>query len=287
MNIENYLQTHYSPDTSKAYKREIEIYLSNYPTAEKANYAALTNYIGLLRKRYNKASTIARIVSSLKVYYNYLCFCGIRNDNPTKAIKLRDKKSRDIQLQDLFTAEELEILLNRKERYTNLDYRNKVLSSLLIYQALHPGEIENLLVENIDLNTGSIYIKPTFKTNSRTLQLKPNQILLFNSYINEIRFKLLNGNASNSLLIGIRGGAMSGEDITKHIKRSFKELYPNRKVNAQTIRQSVITNLLKQGHDLSLVQAFAGHKTPSTTERYKQSEIETLKAAVNKYHPIN
>ena len=287
MNIETYLKTHYSPDTSKAYKREIDIYLSNYPTASTANYKDLTNYIGLLRKRYSKASTIARIVSSLKVYYNYLCFCGIRNDNPTKAIKLRDKQSRDIQLQDLFTTEELEILLNRKERYINLDYRNKVLSSLLIYQALHPGEIENLLVENIDLNTGSIYIKPTFKTNSRTLQLKPNQILLFNTYINEIRSKLLNDKPSNSLLIGIRGGAMSGEDITKHIKRSFKELYPNRKVNAQTIRQSVITNLLKQGHDLSLVQAFAGHKTPSTTERYKQSEIETLKAAVNKYHPIN
>ena len=221
-----------------------------------------------------------------KVYYAYLCSEGIRNDNPTKAIKLRDKQSRDIQLQDLFTTEELEILLHRKERYTNLDYRNKVLSSLLIYQALHPREMESLLIENINLDSGSIYIKPTYKTNSRTLQLKPNQILLFHQYINEIRPKLLQQTESNVLLIGIRSGIMTGEDITKHIKRSFKELYPNRKVNAQTIRQSVITNLLKQGHDLSLVQNFAGHKYPSTTEKYKQSEIETLKAAVNKYHPL-
>jgi len=284
--IENYLQKHYSPDTAKAYKREIEIYLSNYPTASTANYKDLTNYIGLLRKRYSKASTISRIVSSLKVYYDYLCSEGIRNDNPTKAIKLRDKQRRDIQLQDLFTTEELEILLHRKERYTNLDYRNKVLSSLLIYQALHPREMESLLIENINLDSGSIYIKPTYKTNSRTLQLKPNQILLFHQYINEIRPKLLQQTQSNVLLIGIRSGIMTGEDITKHIKRSFKELYPNRKVNAQTIRQSVITNLLKQGHDLSLVQNFAGHKYPSTTEKYKQSEIETLKAAVNKYHPL-
>lgn len=285
--IENYLQKHYSPDTAKAYKREIEIYLSNYPTASTANYKDITNYIGLLRNRYSKASTLSRILSSIKVYYDYLCYEGTRNDNPSKAIKLRDKQSRDIQLQDLFTTEELEILLNRKERYTNLDYRNKVLSSLLIYQALHPREIENLLIENINLDKGSIYIKATYRTNSRTLQLKPNQILLFHQYIHEIRPKLLNGNASNCLLIGIRGIAMSGEDITKHIKRSFKELYPNRKVNAQTIRQSVIANLLKNGHDLSLVQNFAGHKYPSTTERYKQSEIETLKAAVNKYHPIS
>ena len=284
--IENYLQKHYSPDTTKSYKREIEIYLSNYPAAATANYKDVTNYIGLLRNRYSKASTINRLVSSIKVYYDYLCSEGIRNDNPTKAIKLRDQRTRDIQLQDLFTTEELENLLNRKERYTNLDYRNKVLSSLLIYQALQPREAEAVRIEDINLATGSIYIKSTYKTNSRTLQLKPNQILLFHQYITEIRIKLLNGNASNCLLIGIRGGAMSGEDITKHIKRSFKELYPNRKINVQTIRQSVITNLLKQGNDLSIVQAFAGHKYPSTTQRYKQSEIETLKAAVNKYHPL-
>jgi len=287
MNIENYLQKHYSPDTVKAYKREIEIYLNGFKKADTANYKDIINYIGLLRNRYSKASTINRIVSGIKVYYDYLCYAGIRNDNPAKAVILRDKRTRDIQLQDLFTAEELENLLNRKERYTNLDYRNKVLSSLLIYQALHPAEMEALEITDINLTTGSIYIKSTYKTNSRILQLKPNQILLFHQYITEIRPKLLQQHQSNALLIGIRGGAMTGEDITKHIKRSFKELYPNRKVNAQTIRQSVITNLLKQGHDLSLVQAFAGHKYPSSTEKYKQSETATLQAAVNKYHPIH
>jgi integrase/recombinase XerD len=284
--IEDYLKEHYSPDTVEAYKREIEIFTSNHPAAATANYKSLTNYIGLLRKKYSKPATISRIVSSIKVYYDYLCSEGIRNDNPARTIQLRDQIARDIQLQDLFTAEELEQLLTRKERYINLDYRNKVLSSLLIYQALLPQEIEALAIEDIDLVSGSIYIKSTYKTNSRTLQLKPNQILLFYQYITEMRPKLLNGNSSNSLLAGIRGGTMTAEDITRHIKRSFKELYPNRRVNAQTIRQSVITNLLKQGHDISLVQGFAGHKNPSTTQRYKQSEIETLKAAVNKYHPV-
>lgn len=286
MSIEQYLRQHYSPDTVKIYNRDIEIYLSNHPAAATAVYKDVTGYIGTLRQRYNKVATISRIVSSIKAYYDYLCFCGIRNDNPARAVKLRDKRSRDIQLQDLFTAEELENLLNRKERYNNLDYRNKVLISLLIYQALQPGEIERLRIHDIDLKEGSIYIKSAAKSASRTLQLKPNQILLLYQYITEIRLKLLNDNASNALLIGIRGGTMSGEDITKHVKRSFKQLYPNRNINAQTIRQSVIANLLSRGHDLSLVQVFAGHKNPSSTQKYKQSEIETLKAAVNKYHPL-
>lgn len=287
MTLENYLQQHYSTDTAKAYQREIDIYRSNFKEADKAFYKDIIDYIGLLRKRYSKAATISRIVSSIKVYYGYLCSEEIRNDNPAKAIKLRDKQSKDVQLQDLFTAEELEALLNRKERYNHLDYRNKVLMSLLIYQALHPQEMEALTIEDINLTTGSICIKSTARTNSRTLQLKPNQILLFYQYIHEIRPKLLKESSSNAILLGIRGEAMKGEDITKHVKRSFNELYPGRKVNAQTIRQSIITNLLKQGHDLSLVQSFAGHKYPSATQRYRQNEIETLKAAVNKYHPIS
>ena len=287
MTLEAYLQQHYSPETAKAYGREITIYLDNNKVAERAVYKDITDYIGLLRQRYKKPATISRIVSSIKVYYDWLCSEGIRNDNPTKAIKLRDQRSRDIQLQDLFTSEELEQLLNRKERYLNLETRNKVLISLLIYQALYPQEMEAINVTDINLQEGTIYIKATPKTNSRTLSLKPNQILLFYQYLTEIRIKLLNSNASDCLLVGIRGGAMTAEDITKHVKRSFKNLYPGRKVNAQTIRQSVIMNLLKQGNDISVVQAFAGHKYPSATEKYRQNEVEALQAAVNKYHPFN
>jgi integrase/recombinase XerD len=286
MTLPEYLQKHYTPDTAKAYQREIEIYQSNFKEADKAVYKDILHYIGLLRQRYSKAATLSRIVSSIKVYYDYLCSQEIRDDNPARSIQLKDKQSRDIQLQDLFTTEELEALLNRKERYNNLACRNKVLVSLIIYQALHPQAIEALTVQDIELTTGSIYIKSTAKTNGRVLQLKPNQILLFYEYINEIRPKLLKESSSNAILIGLRGEAMKGEDITKHVKRSFKETYPERKVNAQTIRQSIIANLLKQGHDLSLVQGFAGHKYPSATQRYRQDEIETLKAAVNKYHPL-
>jgi len=286
MTLPDYLKQHYAPATAKAYGREIEIYKSNCKQGDKAVYKDILDYIGLLRQRYSKAATISRIVSSIKVYYDYLCQEGIRDDNPARAIRLKDKQSRDIQLQDLFTTDELEALLTRKERYHHLDYRNKVLMSLLIYQGLHPREMEVLTVPDINLTTGIIYIKSTAKTNARTLPLKPNQILLFYEYINEVRPKLLKESLSNAMLIGLRGKAMKGEDITKHVKRSLKGIHPGRKVNAQMIRQSIIANLLKQGHDLSLVQAYAGHKYPSATQRYRQQELETLKSAVNKYHPL-
>jgi integrase/recombinase XerD len=286
MNLLDYLKTRYTQKTTKAYEREIDIFLGNYPQANKALYKDLINYIGTLRNRYSNAKTINRILASIKSYYDFLSYTGKRKDNPSKAIRLRDKQSRDIQLQDLFTTEELESLLNRKERYNALEYRNKVLMSLLIYQALKPTEIANITLDEINLHQATIYIKGSSKNNSRELTLKPNQILLFHQYQGEIRPKLLKQNQSDFFIIGHRGTPMSGEDITKHVKRSFKGLYNPRNINCQTIRQSVVTNLLKAGNDLRIVQVFAGHKYPSTTERYKQTNVEALRTAIAQYHPI-
>jgi integrase/recombinase XerD len=286
MNLQDYLREQYTPDTAGVYGLEIGRYLASCPGARTAVCKDILFYVGALRSRYTNGSTLNRILCSIKAYYDYLCVSGQRPDNPAASILLKDQRSRDIQLQDLFTMEELEVLLNRPERYTALESRNKVLISLLIYQALYPAEIEALGIGDINLDVGTIYIKATAKTNRRELSLKPNQILLFYHYLQQIRGELLAAKKSDSLLIGQRGEPMTAEDITKHVKRSFAGLYPGRMVNAQTIRQSVIAHLLKQGHDLSVVQVFAGHKYPSSTERYRQSAIETLKAAVEAHHPM-
>lgn len=286
MTLQDYLQAHYTRETAKVYLHEIDNYIAGYPAAPTAVYKDVVSYIGVLRARYSSASTLNRILCSIKAYYDFLCTTGVRSDNPARSIRLRDQRSRDVQLQDLFTAEELEALLHRRERVNVLVLRNKVLMSLLIYQALLPGEMEALTTGDINLADGSIYVKATAQTNKRELQLRPNQVLLFYEYIHQVRPVLLQQNERDALLIGLRGEPVTAADITHHVKRSCKGMYPGRMVNAQTIRQSVIANLLKAGHDLSVVQGFAGHKYPSSTERYKQSEVETLKAAVNKYHPL-
>jgi len=286
MSLEDYLKERHTEKTAEAYRREIEAYLQSFPKARAAVYQDITAYLGTLRKRYSNPKTLNRILCSIKAYYDYLNYTGKRKDNPARSIFLRDNTSRDIQLQDLFTEKELESLLERKERYNLLTYRNRVLTSLLIYQALLPTELENLTVNEINLNQGTVYIKGTSKTNARELPLKPGQIMLFNQYMNEVRPELLKGSLAQSLLIGSRGEPMKGEDITRHVKRSFKGKFKGRNVNVTTIRQSVITNLLKSGKDLRIVQVFAGHKYPGTTEKYKQTNEEALKTAIQSYHPI-
>lgn len=284
--IEKYLIAKHTKQSTASYLREITAYLGNNPRAESYLHADIVNYIGTLRKRYPNPRTVNRILSAIKSYYTYLCVSEKREDNPAKSIYLRDKISRDVQLQDLFTAEELEELLIRKDRYFLLTNRNYVLISFLIYQGLRPSEIQQIKLEDVNLEQASIYVRETNRTNSRTLQLKPSQVYQFHQYIYQTRPKLLQDKRNEAFLLGKTGNCVPSEDITKHIKRSFKNRFPPRIINAQTIRQSVVTNLLKSGNELRTVQVFAGHKYPSTTERYKQTDLEELKTEILKFHPL-
>jgi len=286
MKLEQYLQQKHTSKTAASYRREIEAFLYSFPKARTAVYQDIVEYLGVLRNRYANPSTLNRILCSIKAYYDFLNYTGARKDHPARSIALRDKPSRDIQLQDLFTASELENLLERAERYEVLTCRNRVLSSLLIHQGLLPTELANLSVADIHLSEGTVYIKGTSKTNSREVPLKPGQIMLLHQYIHELRPCLLKSGPCGHLLLSHRGNPLSSEAITRHVKDRFKGHYAPRKVSCQTIRQSVISNLLKAGHDLRVVQVFAGHKYPSATEKYRQSHIEALQAAINQCHPV-
>lgn len=284
MELERYLKERFAPSTVKRYLRELHLFFSTSTGNPKmATYQAIMAHIGRLRKA---QKDVVPALHAIKAYHAYLVATGQRKDNPAKAIRLRDKKSRDIQLQELFSQKELERLLERKERYPILKNRNKFIISLLIYQALTNGDIKDLELKDIDLQERTAYVKGSRKTNSRTLKLQEQQLVWLKDYLENDRQSLLKGKKNPSKLFLTKlGTAENGEGIG-YLLETCRHLFPNRRLNAKTIRQSVIANLLQEGKDLRLVQAFAGHKYPSTTERYRQGHVEALRSAIKKHHPL-
>jgi len=293
LDFQTYLQKYYRKDTVIYYTRAINNYLANVQNAETASYTDVLNYIGTLRKEQAGISKTQGTLQAVKQYYHYLLHIGKRNDHPCRYMVLKDKKNKSIQLQDLFTPAELETLLNRTERYKIMEVRNKVLISLLIYQGLSTGELIQLTLNDIDLIKGTVHVKGTTYTNSRTIGLQTNQIMLLHKYIHEVHPKLLlrrkpsplGGEMERGLLLTWQGSEENGEGIN-YLTGTYKKQFPGRNINPKTIRQSVITNLLKQGKDVRIVQVYVGHKSPDTTEKYKQSNTEELQHMINKYHPI-
>ena len=242
-------------------------------------------YIEILRNEHS-ISNVKRVIASIKKYYDYLIEIGKRKDNPARAIRIRDGKENPIQLQDLFTEKELQILLvPRIERYPFLAKRNKIIMSLLVNQGLRIGEIENIKLNDLDLEKATIQIHKTGITNARNLPLKAEQILLLYEFINQDRNKLKTfRNDQNALLLGKLGTPIRKEDVDYLISTYQKQF--KKKLTTTTIRQSVITNLLAKNNDLRVVQHFAGHKSPDTTEKYRQTGLNALKTAIDKLHPI-
>jgi len=284
MELQDYLNKRHTKGTADRYLRDIQIYRKVNPNHKTATYSDIMDYIGKLRQQYKNPQSVRTILYSLKKYYSFLVYVKERKDHPCKFINLKDKQNRNIQLQDLFTTTELEQLLERKERYINLKTKNQVVLSLLIYQGLTTGELTRIELKDLDLEKAEIYIKSSSKLNSRTLKLKSKQILIFHKYITEVRPKIIK-RESNILIINKLGNPETGEQIS-YLVSTFKHLFSDRNLNPKTIRQSVITNLLKAGNDLRIVQVFSGHKYPSATEKYKQTNVEELKKEVQKYHPL-
>lgn len=70
------------------------------------------------------------------------------------------------------------------------------------------------------------------------------------------------------------------------LEAQLQESVSGRVVSAQTIRQSVLTSLLKAGHDLSVIQGVGVYRHPGSTDRCRPDEVATLAAAVLQYHPF-
>lgn len=285
MELKKYLQKELSPSTAARYKRDIQTFFLHLKNPGEATYQQVMDVLGALRKKYNNPKTINRFLAAIKKYYDYLQHIGARKDHPCKSIKLRDGKRRDIQLQDLFSTKELELLMESKpkrdrDRKANV-MRDKLILSLLVYQGMVRTEISRIETDDIDLEEATILARGDERTNRRTLPLKAKQIHLLYEYQHKGRLR----SASNKLFIGMRGEPMSSDSLAR-IVQGYQYLFPEKALTCQTIRMSVTRNLLKEGKDVRMVQAYMGHKSAGTTEKYKQSHTEELKAEIQKYHPL-
>jgi integrase len=185
---------------------------------------------------------------------------------------LRDLVDRSVRMDKLYSAEQLQVLA--EEKWSNP--RNGIIVGLLVHQALMVSEVVALLVGDVDLSQGEIYVRESVSNRARKLPLLAGQVL-------ELQVLMADRSATEHLILTRYGKALQAASISRTInshRPKDHRFLPSR------IRQSVIAHKLQAGHDTRIVQAFAGHRQLSTTEGYKQDELERLRAGIIKYHPL-
>ena len=304
MTLKSYLQKQYSTTAISGYENMINRFvLALGDKAETAGYTDVLDYIGLLREQKLHPKSLRNNLFAIKIYYNYLIKSGQRKDHPCKFLYLKDQINRAIQVEALYPKEVLEELYESWQspptgrppvpvrtgagKNPAHQARNKIIISLLVYQALLVLEIVQIKTGDINLENGMIHIKGNARNKGRTLNLKPNQILLFHNYLKNdyksYQRKQKPGKRQEYFLLTGAGLPLQPVSINRIInagKEKQDKLLPLK------IRQSVIAHLLKENNDIRIVQAFAGHRRAGSTEAYKQTELEELKTAIEKLHPL-
>jgi len=114
------------------------------------------------------------------------------------------------------------------EKSESIKKRDKVILSLLIYQALTTSEIIELKVSDIDLEEGTIKIRsienPGRRGNkARLLILKSKQILLFDNYIKKHRKELWRRQKPSKRLgyfiLNEQGGKLWGSYLNRMLRK--------------------------------------------------------------------
>jgi len=295
-------QEHYSTDYIRQNRNYAGIFLEwtekESLAVGQVTHADVLEFADQLKQQGHSIGLINQMMLAVRYYFNYLQQAGQAGYNPAAGIILKGT-IRHVP-HDLLTLPELEALYEGYAIKDERTHRNKVIIGLLVYQALTRDELETLRPEHLKLREGKIHVPPTGKLNSRELSLQPHQILDLQEYILIIRPKILAERMAE------RSGrkpdkykavenvqrlfvTMNGQETIKnsllHLNYALRKINPRYKHGMQ-IRQSVITEWLKE-KNLRTVQYMAGYRYVSSAERYQTNNLEDLKDALNKHHPLN
>ena len=268
--------------TAKTIK-EIQRTIRNYTewlssknlTIQETKYQDILNYIGHLQKEKQKKVSINIKLKHLEHYYSYKDL-----DNP--ALGLRLIGQTEIR-PNLYSPEELDKIYNTYKSKKEGKYKetDKLMLGLIIYQALDNQSILNLKKEDLNLEKGEIEANPkTIRGQSRTLKLEPHQILPLNNYIQ----KTHKSNIINLFTNKERTLMNQLQYITKRLKNQLKEEDINLK-SLNQLRQSRYAIWYKQ-YGIRKAQYLGGFKRAYTIQKYANLDIEDLKSAIEKFHPL-
>lgn len=245
----------------------------------KTTYNELLTFIESEQSKGIKPRSINLKIAVLKHYFNY----HQHPNNPAESLQLKGitrllPKSR-------LTSEELDRIYHDFKDSKLIGKRNKIMLGFVIYQGLSSTELEQLRLENIDLEKGTLYVPKGHRTNSRTLFLKVFQLLAIQNYMLKIRPLLLEKANKNTdqFFVTVGSGKRLGSIITNILKQ-VKKIEP-KAISLQHIRTSVITNWIQEV-GLRKAQYLAGHRYVSSTERYEVNSLDDLKNSIDIHHPF-
>ena len=281
----------YSPHTCRAYRIDISEFIeftagadiSEKSEAEKRfleqlasiDKVSIRTYLAYLVKNKKSKRTIARKLSSLKAFFNYLVKSNHLPANPADMVpfpKLEKTIPRFLSIDDLFR------LLDSIKTDTWFDKRNLAMFETFYSTGMRISEIEGMDMDDIDFQNQMIRV---LGKGSKERMVPVGKRAL--NTIKEYRMSLKEYYIP--VFVNKRFSRLGSRSIRRILDQIVNACGLNVPVSPHTLRHSFATHMLDSGADLRGIQEILGHQSLSTTQVYTHVSMDRLMQVYDKAHP--
>jgi integrase/recombinase XerD len=280
--------------TVEAYQRDLRQFTNWLPSdlkLENIELNHLHSFIKHLHDKDQKATSIARKISSLRQFFKFCCLEKGLAHNPAEQLtspnmtqRLPKFLTQEMMLNLLTTADEglpYSGVSQAKHRQC-LQARDQAMVYLLYASGLRISELLGLTTHDIDLAEN--YLRTKGKgSKERIVPFAPIAGERLSRYLDQYRPKL--NPQTNHLFIGQRGFVLTRQAYWKTLKALAVQADIPVALTPHMLRHSFATHLLQSGINLRSLQMLLGHSDLSTTQIYAHVTPEHLKIAHRKFHP--
>ncbi len=281
----NWLQNErrYSLHTVDAYMRDISFFINFFENMSpdflrQMDVRDFRRYISHRAACNLQKTSLAREVSALKSFFKWLNQKhGIKNSAISVVSSPKKNKTipKAIDVPDVFE------LLDQAPFFSKSDWqglRDKAVMMLLYGSGLRISEALSLNVYDMDNADTTLKIKGKGKK-ERLVPLLPACIDAIKDYLKAVPYEL---KKTDPLFVGARGERLLARIVQRQMQKIRVYMGLPDSVTPHALRHSFATHLLNEGCDLRAIQELLGHETLSTTERYTNVSLDTLKKEYEK-----
>ncbi|MBM3383542.1 MAG: site-specific tyrosine recombinase XerD [Betaproteobacteria bacterium] len=275
-----WLEDGLAKNTLAAYRRDLE-QLAAHLKDRDLRSSSEADLFGFLAARRGRASSAARMLSSLKRFFQWCLRERLVGADPS--LKL-DPPRHAPRFPKVLSEADVEALLAAPDTGTALGFRDRTMLEVLYASGLRVSELVNLKTFEVNLEAGVLRILGK-GSKERLVPLGEEAVDWIRRFQADWRTALLGRRQSEALFVTGRGAAMTRQAFWLNIKRHGARALPGKPLSPHVLRHAFATHLINHGADLRVVQMLLGHADISTTQIYTHVARERLKALHAKHHP--
>ncbi len=235
--------------------------------------------------------TVARKLSSLRAFFDFLVREGTIGTNPAKLVATPKIPKT---LPNVPSAEETNRLIDQlaadgdRATVTRNAVRDRVIFELLYGCGLRVSELEGLNLADFDFDERWVRVRGKGRKERQNPYGKGVAEAL-DRYLNVRREVFAPGEPHDDALLVHRWhgrpARLTERSIRRIVKKHAVAFTGDPSMHPHTLRHAFATHLLSAGADLRAIQELLGHASLSTTQKYTQLSLERLMQVYDEAHP--